>query len=399
MERSQELHDSHVSFPRYMAALVCSSIFATGMALLLPLVSLRLAADGHTPVEIGIVGVCLAVGGILSPWLVPRMVASFGLIRIAAFGLAGMAASVLLFMLTEGSILLWYLLSLAYSVGLALAFIVSETVLITSSSRARRPLALGFYGAAYAVGYALGPALLAGIGFEGVGPYMIALALPLVAMAVVLRMPPIRREGQWGGIESAGLLEVLPRMRFGVVCAFAVGATEVTAFNLLPVYAKEVGHTETQAALLLTMVGVGNVVFAPAIGWFAWRWGFAPTVAVASAILLAGTPALYWVVGGGPSGTAAPAMMLWGAGVEAVYLLGMFIVAMGFSGPRLVAAGALFALSFSLGMLAGPLLGGILMEHVWPPHGLLALWMALAVLLPVSFLAFRRDGPCPEGAR
>ncbi len=390
MDQPDESHDSHVSFPRYAGALLCSGIFATGLALMIPLVSLRLAADGHSAVRIGMIGVCIASGGLLAPWFVPRLVSSHGLVRVASLGLAGMVVASLLFKLAEGSLALWYLLSLFYSVGVAIAFIVTETVLIASSPRSRRLLALGVYGGAYAVGYALGPALLAGTGIYGWPPYLVGGLLPLLALGVILRLPPIPREGQWAGTETVAVRDVLPRMRFGMVCGFSAGAIEVTVLNLFPVYAREVGHTEAQAALLLTVIGVGNVVFAPAIGWFAGRFGMGPTVAAGSALLLLGTPALYVVVGGGDNPAALPVMMLWGAGVEATYLLGIFVVAMGFTGLRLVTASALFAQCFGIGMLFGPLVGGVLMEHVWPPHGLLALWMALAALPPLAFLAFRK---------
>ncbi len=369
-----------VSLARYVGALVCVGIFAADLTLLLPLLSIRLAEDGHSPVEISVLGACAASGGLVAPLVVTRLARRIRLTRMAVLALLVLPVTVLLFRITEGRLAVWYAIYVANAIGIALVFIVSETLIISSSMATRRGLAVGIYCSTYSLGCVIGPALLAASGTEGWTPYLVCAALPFSAALIFLLVPSMSDgDIELAGEEKARIRDVFPLMYFAMVCAFTHGAIEITTLNLFPVYAGKTGYSASETAVLLTMIGLGSMIFTPIVGWLLGRARLMHVMAVVSAMLVGGVPLMYLgVVTDMP--LLKPLLVLWGGALGSVYLIGIFSVAMRFKGLRLVTASAIFNQMFSLGLFAGPVAGGFLMEHVHSPHGLLVLWAGLGVV-------------------
>ena len=71
------------------------------------------------------------------------------------------------------------------------------------------------------------------------------------------------------------------------------GAVETGGFALFPVYGNRIGYSEADAALLLSMIGLGNVILQIPIGFLSDRIGDRRILLIACAIVgLAGMLAL-----------------------------------------------------------------------------------------------------------
>jgi len=369
-------------------AFVCTGLFAANISLLLPLLSLLLAGEGRSAGAIGLLGVCAAVGGMLAPVAVTTMVRGIGITGIALASLAIASATALLFRVSAGSLPAWYAIYALNSVGIAAVFILSEAMIISSASAPRRGIALGAYSSVYSLGSMLGAGILVATGTAGWAPFLVAAALPLAGAAVFLW---VRSAGVGESLASpagaggARMRDVMPLMGLSVACAFAHGAMEVSVLNLLPVYASEHGYGDRAAASLLVAFEAGGFVLAPLIGWYArTNERIVRVMFVSLPLLVLVAPALRLSLA--HDGLLLyPLMALWGSAMAALYLVGLVSVALRFSGLRLVAAGALFTQAYSLGMLAGPAAGGLLMQSVLPPHGLLLAFSALAAAPLAAF--------------
>ncbi len=91
---------------------------------------------------------------------------------------------------------------------------------------------------------------------------------------------------------------------------------------LLPVYGNGIGYTEAESALLMTMIGVGNVVFQIPIGMLSDRVRDRRIVLIAIATLgLLGMLALPFL--SGSWWQTAALLFLWGGMIAGMYTVGL----------------------------------------------------------------------------
>src|SRR5690606_19027585 len=100
------------------------------------------------------------------------------------------------------------------------------------------------------------------------------------------------------------------------------GAVETGGFALFPVYGSRIGYSEGDAALLLTAVGLGNVLMQIPLGLISDRMRDRRHLLVAcAAIGLAGAMILLWVSQSWHA--SAIVLFLWGGVVAGLYTIGL----------------------------------------------------------------------------
>jgi MFS family permease len=135
---------------------------------------------------------------------------------------------------------------------------------------------------------------------------------------------------------------------------FIFGAVESGGLSLFPIYANRTGFTESQGALLLTMMGLGNVLFQIPIGLIADRIEGPPAAAVAVCHLSdwLGSLALPFLIHDWL--LTAVILLFWGGSVAGLYTVGLAHLGDKLHGSDLAAANAAFVFCYALGMLVGP---------------------------------------------
>jgi MFS family permease len=149
------------------------------------------------------------------------------------------------------------------------------------------------------------------------------------------------------------------------------------------------GYTEAHAALCVTAMALGSIVFQYPIGALADRMRRRDLLALCAATGIAGaalapfavhSPYLLYVL-----------LFVWGGVILGVYSIGLMMLGERFSDSDLANANASFVMLYCLGMLLGPAGEGVALD-AWNPHGLvLALGIICAVY--VGFLLRRRPMP------
>ena len=285
---------------------------------------------------------------------------------------------------------MWFPLRVALHMSLTILFILSEFWISTSAPPRRRGLVLGIYATVLSLGFAAGPWLFAHLGSSGFLPFGVAVALVTVAAIPVLaarnESPPIRPEGE----ETSGFLRYIWLVPTATVAVLVFGAVETGGFALFPVYGSRIGYSEADAALLLTMIGLGNVLLQIPIGMVSDRVSDRRYILLACATVgLVGT--LFMPLFAQNWHLMAALLFVWGGVVAALYTVGLAHLGSQLSGHDLASANAAFVLCYGIGMVIGPQAIGIGMD-MFGPHGFgwsLALFFGFYMVVAVGRLLFR----------
>ena len=349
------------------AAIAAISVVGMAIGLGVPLLSVILESRGYSATAIG---ANTAVAGIASvaaaPFATP-LAARFGVVQtmLVAILLGGLSFVGFYF---APSFWMWFPLRAVLHFCLTLLFILSEFWISTSAPPHRRGLVLGIYATVLSLGFAFGPWLFAQVGSAGFAPFGITFALVLIAAVPVLAAwregPDMRSSTEQKGTDFLRYIWMVP-MATAAVLVF--GAVETGGFALFPVYGSRIGYTEADAALLLTAVGLGNVVLQIPIGLISDRMRDRRHLLMICAVVgLAGVLLLPTV---SESWHASAAILfLWGGVVAGLYTVGLAHLGSRLSGRDLASANAAFVLCYGLGMLIGPQVIGLGMD-IFGPSG------------------------------
>jgi MFS family permease len=373
-----------------IAAISSISVVGIAIGLGMPLLSVILESRGHSASMIGlntaVAGIASIAGAPLATPLASRLGVAWTMLLMIA---AGAVAFVGFYF--APAFWMWFPLRVLLHVSLTILFILSEFWISTSAPPSRRGLVLGVYATVLSLGFAAGPWLFAHLGSTGFLPFGVTVALVAVAAVPVLaarnESPPVRAEGE----ETSGFLHYIWLVPTATAAVLVFGAVETGGFALFPVYGNRIGYSEADAALLLTMIGLGNVLLQIPIGMISDRVGDRRYLLLLCAFVgLAGTVfmplfAQNWHL-------MATLLFVWGGVVAAMYTVGLAHLGSQLSGHELASANAAFVLCYGVGMVLGPQAIGIGMD-IAGPSGFgwsLALFFGAYMVLAIGRLALRK---------
>lgn len=369
------------------AAIAAISVVGIAIGLGVPLLSVILETRGHSATMIGANAAVAGVASIVAAPFATPIAARFGVARtmIAMIVLGGFSFIGFHF---ADEFWMWFPLRASLHFALTLLFILSEFWITASAPPKRRGLVLGIYATVLSLGFAFGPWLFAQLGSEGFLPFGVAFALVMLAAVPVIaarRESPDIRASVTTGMRFWSYVWMVP-MATGAVLVF--GAVETGGFALFPVYGSRIGYTEAEAALLLTAIGLGNVLLQIPLGFMSDRMRDRRHLLVLCALVgLAGM--LLLPMAEGDWWTSAAILFVWGGVVAGLYTIGLAHLGSRLSGRDLASANAAFVLCYGVGMLLGPQAIGIGMD-LFGPNGFswsLAAFFALYLVLAAFRLA------------
>jgi MFS family permease len=425
--------------PRRAIATVFFVVFLDllGFSIVIPILPFYARAFGGNELVIGALAATYSVMQFASAPYLGSISDRYGRRPVLVFSLCGSVVAWTLFGLAEGLALLFVSRALAGAMGGNIATAQAYVADVTAPEERAR--ALGLLGAAFGLGFIVGPGISAALTLPGVVSGVDALlpavvpisrfSLPafsaafasLLAVLAALAFLPESRVGRGDRTERPSQVEQLRAALSnadlrGVVVAFFLLSFAFSGIQVMfiPYVADVYGYTEPQAALLLTYFGVLSVVVQGGlIGPLTTRYGEAEltvfgAVALAAALALfpftrelgvifpdlttlAGflTPALLALL-------AAGALLSLGNGVLSVTLTAL--VSRGASSDR---QGSAFGITQGAGSLArtvGPVLMGALYAGVGfrSPFVLGALTLLPVVAIALRLRASGRASPAAD---
>jgi MFS family permease len=369
-----------------IAALAAIGAVGVAIGLGLPLLSVIMERRGISSSMIGFNTAFAGLASIAAAPLAPKLARWFGVARTMIVMLCLAAASGLCFYIAE-PFWTWFPLRVVFHGAVTIVFILSEFWINAAAPPERRGLVLGVYGTVLALGFATGPLIFAMIGSQGMLPFAAGAA---IVLAAVIPIALARNE--------APRIEEKPRRSFlryvflvptATAAVFVFGAVEAGGLALFPIYAARTGFTESEGALLLTAIGLGNVLLQIPIGLVADRVSSRRILLTLLALIgLAGSAALPFIVEGW--WLMAAVLFVWGGVVCGLYTVGLTHLGASLKGADLAAANAAFILCYALGALIGPQTIGIAMDIFGTDGFAIALgcFFSLYVLLTLGRMIF-----------
>ncbi|HSG94578.1 MAG TPA: MFS transporter, partial [Afifellaceae bacterium] len=142
-----------------------------GIALLPPLLSLNLSARGVSERTIGLLVATTALSTLLSTPFAARIAARFGTARTIAAS-TYVAAAIIPLVWVIRSLALLFPLVFVYGVAITLCFVLSEYWINAVTPQKRRGFIMGLYATMLSIGFALGPGIIAVLGYASVKPFV-----------------------------------------------------------------------------------------------------------------------------------------------------------------------------------------------------------------------------------
>ncbi len=366
------------------AAIAGVTIFGVGIGLGGPLLSLMLEARGTDATLNGLNAASTFLGVILGPLLTPPAVRRVGIRR---FLLTCLALDIVLFLLMKlvDGIGAWFVLRMALGVAGSSIFTTTEAWINMLAGDAGRSRILGLYIAALSGGFGIGPLLLSLTGIEGWTPFIAASAITALAAIPLLGAGDATRD--LGRERAKSPLRFFAKAPFLVAAAGLFGVYETAILTLLPIWGVRIGLGATLGAAAISAIYFGAIALQLPIGWAADKLPRLVVLRFCSLAGLVGAALLPLVAAAGLALFAA--LFLWGGLASAIYPIVLGIAGERFRGAELVAVNAAVIISYGLGALIGPVLGGVAMD-LWNPHGLLAMLALLfAGFVATTFLCRR----------
>ena len=376
--------------PRWRQLVVASVALAVasfGHGLTMPLLSLVLDHQGVEETLIGLNAGTYFIAVFAVAPIATRLLRARG---PALLMLASILATAVLLALLRAFPDVWLWFPLRFALGMAASFlwISGEAWVNHSATEAHRGRIIAIFGIVVSAGFALGPLILSMTGTEGWAPFLVTIALLLVAAAVLAgalgSSPKLR--GKTGPLARYVLLA--PVAMFGY---FVFAAGDAMLLTFLPIYAAGLGVEEVDAIRLLTVLAVGSMALQYPIGWLADRVSNYAIAAAMGGILLAGSAAIPWAL-------PLPAisvvfMFFYGGALGALYTISLVLLGRQFKGADLSAASAMLAVMFCLGSFIWPSAGGAALDRFGGSAMPVSLIVAYAFFLVVVVAAWLRGAP------
>ncbi len=290
------------------------------------------------------------IAAMIAAPITTRLAHEFGVARTMLWAVVLSAISAMGFYYAE-AFWMWFPLRIVFHGATTTLFILSEFWINAAAPPSRRGLVLGIYATVLSIGFAMGPLIFSVLGSDGVLPFAVG------AFAIMLAAVPIyiaRGESLfWTKSRSNTSCAISSWCRPPRRPVFVFGAVEVGGLSLFPIYATRIGFGEGEAALLLSIMGAGNMIFQIPLGMLSDRMKDRRTLLSAMAVIgLCGSLLLPWLAGNW--WLMALVLLFWGGSVSGLYTVGLSHLGSRLTGSDLAAANAAFVFCYAVGTVAGP---------------------------------------------
>ncbi|WP_374377782.1 MFS transporter [Dongia sp.] len=357
----------------FLPALIAVAGFETALALVSPLVSLRLEEGGVSTGMIGFVASAYSLGYLGGTQICRQLILQFGARSTVAL-LAVIAALSLLAHALLFDVLFWLVLSALCGFAMAGIYTIAESLLNVLASRGNRGRLYSVYMTASWLTAGASPIAVLAEGSGGVMSFIIAGAIITLTTLPVLISRRAELPVPAHGALGMKHFRAVPPVALAI--CFGSGIINGGLHGLLPSYAVETGLSNGDLSLLLTVAAIAGIAGQFPVGHLSDR--VRERISVAKGIVFLGLAlcAGMALFAGGGMMTLVMFVGLLTAIMAPIYGVGAALAndrARG--GCTLATTGALLFVN-GIGAAVGPLGAGFAME-AWGPTGLF-LFLALA---------------------
>lgn len=341
------------------------SLIAPGAGLMATFTPTRLKLLGFAEGEVGIVVTGFSIGLLLGCFFAGRLVRRIGHIRALAFFCCLAGLSILL-MSVEPSLSLWTVARVATGFASTAIFIASQSWLNEISPTEKRGRILSIFYVLYIIGIGLGSFIMSRLDLDATSAFIIGAGFYMTAIIPFVFTPaPTPPPPEQAGMDLRAAFVISP---LGFVASAAAGALTMSFYGVGPVYALLEGFDKQQVGILMALAPLGNIALQLPMGLWSDRYDRRRILALAAVM----TTAAALIVGlldlpmiGGIALVAMAFMVLAGS-METLYSVGAAHANDHAEPGQHVSLASSLILAWSLGAIAGPMLGSVLLENFEP---------------------------------
>src|SRR5437588_3312025 len=211
--------------------------FATNLSM--HLLNLRMHSLGISEFYIGLSVAAQALGIVLVAPLAKHAIAALGIRQTFVLG-ALVASSMLIIFNFLSDPLVLSALRLVFAIGLALLFVVSESLVITRTDAGNRGQVIGWYATGLALGTTGGPAFIAVTGVEGLSPLLWGASFFWLTVTPILAY--VKTGQQLAPVVRTSTFAAIRLMPIAFVPAFVFGILDNGGLSMLSVYSTLNGY-------------------------------------------------------------------------------------------------------------------------------------------------------------
>jgi MFS family permease len=378
----------------------------SGYFMLSPLLVLSLNAKGVPHSVIGLFSAMSWIALLLSAPFAAGWVARLGTqttLRLCA--LLPLIAAIMYSL--SSALWLWFVIAFTGSLASSLRWICSESTVAALASDETRARWVSAYSSMMGLTFIVGPALLSvlitdkasmnagvnggansGISNSVIGqmPWIVALVLIAsgAALTFLLRLPNDDRVSNTASSTPlSDLLNAAKTTPHMVLAGLLGGFFEVGLNGVLPLYGLSLGWSAAQSTVLVSVSAIGGILGVVLTGWATGTRSRAKLMVMASGLLVFAC-AMQWAVSALPQ-IAWLVVALWGAVGASLYILVMVQVGADYVGQALIQRTALLVMSYTVGGLLAPALGGWALQ-LSQAHNGLAFQLLTGTVASVGFV-------------
>lgn len=364
--------------------IVLISGFSQGM--LLPLIAIIFEQNGISSSINGIHATSLYIGILIAAPFMERPMQKYGYRPIIVVGGILVFTALFTFPFWQ-SLTVWFILRILVGIGDHMLHFGTQTWITTTADPASRGKTIALYGLSFALGFSIGPLMTRLLVINETLPFMISSALSFIVWALVFLIRnewPRQMETEVQTISSTSrFVQTFKYAWVAMLPGFGYGFLEATLNGVFPIYGLRIGHDVEMLALIIPCFAIGSIILQFPLGALSDRYGRKKVLLIS---LLIGTASFI-----------AAALLE----EQVFYLFLFFTIAGMFVGSLfslgisymtdllpihlLPAGNILVGIFFSIGSIAGPLLGGIYLQ-IFP--GLSFFYLIVLVLITIASILF-----------
>lgn len=353
------------------------------VGLTIPLIALQLEARDLPASLIGLNTAMLGLAALVTAPLLPRLVKRFS-VRSMLIGGTALSTACFAAYTVFDALWLWFLIRFLHGAAHTALFALSEFLINDMATPKTRGRLLGLYAALFAGGMAAGPLILLLTGTDGAAPFWAGAALVGLAgipFTLARLAPPAMSKDE----SPSHIWQWMKAAPIPLVAALLFGLLEAALLQLMPIYAVRAGNTAAQAALIMTIVGAGNLLLQLPLGWLADRMNRRTVLVICYGAASLGAATLPFAI----ANTALlwPSLFVWAGLLFGTYPIALAILGDEYAGRSLLEANSAYVMLYSLGSLVGPVILGVGMDLA-PIYGFPAMILGPCALFG-GFIAIR----------
>ncbi|MCM3720338.1 MFS transporter [Fictibacillus phosphorivorans] len=372
-----------------LVGIVFISGFAQGM--LLPLIAVIFEQSGTSASLNGFHATALYIGILIASPFIEKPLRKFGYKPLIMSGLLAVVLCFALFPIWK-VFWFWFVLRLLIGIGDHMLHFSTQTWITSNSSEKSRGRNISLYGIAFGAGFGIGPLMTKMLEVNENLPFWIAAILCFLSFILMTSIRNEKPEAESARVADVTTIsrykEVLKMAWVSLLPPFAYGFLEATLHGSFPVFALRNGISLDWVAVLLPAFVIGSLVFQLPLGILSDNFGRKPILVFSFVSGFFTFLATYWTM---HSFWALLALFFFsGMFVGSMFSLGIAYMSDLLPKYHLPAGNILAGISFSIGSMAGPLIGGSFISWFKGSAFVVAICGMLFVLcLPILFTKSR----------